>query len=140
MKLPQALRTGASVAGGRLRGGITAFGDAEMIRIAIKATVWGFLGLMALPSLVPADRSEIGAKAAPTTTPTETTVHAARFAGAMASEVGSACSRQPALCESGRALADAAVARAHQGLMIASDLVAKARAPGAASLAGAEDT
>ena len=99
-----------------------------MIRFAIKATVWGFLGLMALPSLVPADRPEAEAAAAPAAGSMETSVHAARLAGAVAEEVGSVCSRQPALCESGRALADAAVARAHQGLIIASGLIASARA------------
>lgn len=96
-----------------------------MIRFAIKLTFWGFLGLMALPSLVPAP--ETGAEASASADMAETTVHAARFAGAMADEVGSVCSRQPALCDSGRALADAALARAHQGLVIASDLIAKRR-------------
>ena len=97
-----------------------------MIRFAIKATVWGFLGLMALPSLVPADLPEAGTAAA--ASPMQTTAHARRLAGAMAEDVGSICSRQPALCESGRALADAAIARAHQGLIIASGLFASARA------------
>ena len=97
-----------------------------MIRFAIKATVWGFLGLMALPSLVPADLPEADTAAA--ASPMQTTAHARRLAGAMAEDVGSICSRQPALCESGRALADAAVARAHQGLIIASGLFASARA------------
>ena len=99
-----------------------------MIRFAIKATVWGFLGLMALPSLMPADLPEADTAAAAVASPMQTTAHARRLAGAMAEDVGSICSRQPALCESGRALADAAIARAHQGLIIASGLFASARA------------
>ncbi|MBO6637911.1 MAG: DUF5330 domain-containing protein [Roseitalea sp.] len=97
-----------------------------MIRFAFKMAVWGFLGLMALPSLVPADQMEAGVEQA-SVTGVETSINAARFAGAVADDVGSVCTRQPDLCASGRALADAALARAHQGLVIATGLIEKAQ-------------
>lgn len=107
--------------------GTIAFGDDEMIRFAFKMTVWGFLGLMILPSLVPADEAGTIA-AADAGTNAQTSIHAARFAGAVAEDMGSLCTRQPALCESGRALADAALARAHQGLVIAAGFIERAQA------------
>lgn len=98
-----------------------------MIRFAIKMTFWGFLGLIALPSLVPGETPATETSRPETGANLETTVHAARVAGAVAQEVGSICSRQPALCESGRALADAAIARAQEGLVVASGLISRAR-------------
>ncbi|MCR9120694.1 MAG: DUF5330 domain-containing protein [Phyllobacteriaceae bacterium] len=97
-----------------------------MIRFAFKMTVWGFLGLMALPSFFPAEPAAEPV-AQLSDIDVDTPIHAARFAGAVAEDVGSVCTRQPALCESGRALADAALARAHQGLVIATGLIERAQ-------------
>ena len=94
-----------------------------MIRILLNMVFWGFLGLVALPSLVPSEaRGSFDALAEPAEP--QTVYHVARLVGGMADDVGSLCTRQPSLCDSGRALADAALARAHQGLLIASDMLA----------------
>lgn len=117
--------------------GTLAFGDDMMIRFAFKMTVWGFLGLMILPSLVPAEQAGTTA-AADTEIGAQTSIHAARFAGAVAEDMGSVCMRQPALCESGRALANAALARAHQGLVIAAGFIERAQSDDAAAPAPKE--
>lgn len=98
-----------------------------MIRFVLNMVFWGFLGLVALPSLVPASALP-GETADTAPTGLETTIHAARLAGGMATEIGSLCTRQPSMCDSGRVLADAVLARARQGLSIASDMIANARA------------
>lgn len=84
----------------------------------MKATFWGFLALVALPSFVPADfAGESTPPANPN--PVEASLHAMHVAGGVSADMGAFCERQPTVCDSGRMLGEAAISRARQGLVIA---------------------
>ncbi len=95
-----------------------------MIRFVIRAAFWSFLALAALPSIVGGQpETGTGSAAATSMATMEATFHAARFAGGIASDLGSLCERNGAVCESGRALAEVAAERARQGLVIAAGAI-----------------
>lgn len=96
-----------------------------MIRLAFNLLFLGFLALLVLPSLVPADHDpdvSITSQPAQMDVPTDI----ARLAGGIATELGSLCLRQPTICESGAALAASTLARARHGWEIASGMLAPA--------------
>lgn len=92
-----------------------------MIGFVTRACIWGFLGLLILPSVVPHDTAPPAASN--DVDATETTFHAVRVASAIASDMGSLCERQPAICDSGQRLAEAAALRARHGLSVASQMI-----------------
>ena len=98
-----------------------------MIRLVFNLLFLGFLALLVLPSLVPAGHDpdvSIASQPAQMDVPTDI----ARLAGAVATELGSLCLRQPTICESGAALAASTLTRARHGWAIASEMLASAEA------------
>ena len=98
------------------------YGERTVIRFLFKTAFWGFAALLILPSVAPQDAT------APAVTDVSkldasTSDDVLAFAGGVAMDLGTICLRQPELCETGRALANAAIVRARQGLEIAGDLI-----------------
>ncbi len=93
-----------------------------MFRFLFRATFWGFLALIALPSIVPSQTADTG-PATHDTTAAEASLHAVRLAGGLRDDLGALCERQPGVCESSMALTGAAVTRAREGFAIASNWV-----------------
>ena len=106
---------------GKRRGG-------GMIRFIIRASFWGFLALIALPSLVPYEPASTKAATADTDM-TGASLHALRLANGLRADVATLCERRPGVCDSGQALTETAMSRARQGLTIAADWAAARGGP-----------
>ncbi|WP_306118147.1 MULTISPECIES: DUF5330 domain-containing protein [unclassified Roseitalea] len=100
-----------------------------MIGLLLRTFFWAFVALVALPSFVSTPAPEAAAEA-PTLDRTEASIAALQLAGGLTSDLGEICHRQPMVCESGRALADATLARAREGLAIARGVVLDAAPSG----------
>lgn len=98
-----------------------------MIGLLVKALLFGFLALLVLPSLVPADDDQAVASVQSGQTQVEPASAAAGLFGGIAADLGGLCQRQPTICENGAALALATVERAQRGLAIAGDMFAPAQ-------------
>ena len=93
-----------------------------MLRLLFNAAILGFLALLLLPSIMPTG-NEAAEQTASQPAQADIGANLMRLAGAISTDLGSVCQRQPAICENGAALAAASLARAQEGWKIAAGLL-----------------
>lgn len=101
------------------------------MRFVLKLMVWGFVALLVLPSISPL--SNVGeqpnvANADAAEPAIIDSSDAIRAAVALAEDVRGMCARDPAVCDTGRKIAVAAVERAKEGAGIVASMVEHHRA------------
>lgn len=100
----------------------------------LKLVVWGFIGLMILPSFVEApnmgavDQSVQASVGPDTSVDNFSTSDAIYVATGVAGYLRNICAHDAQLCENGGRLAEAAFARAKQGLVVVAGMVETHRA------------
>lgn len=104
-----------------------------MMMFIFRLGLWGFLGLLALPSFVSIDAPDPGGSPAVAEQPvgkTELMFSAFAFANGVRSDLSELCERNETVCEHGATIGAATLQRAKQGLSIATQIVAdKTTAP-----------
>lgn len=104
------------------------------MRFMFKLVVWGFIGLMILPSLVEtpgngvSDQSTQNSIAPDTDNAGFSTSDAIYMAAGVAGYLKDICAHDAELCENGARLAEAAFARAQQGAVVLAGMVETHRA------------
>lgn len=99
------------------------------MRFMFKLVVWGFIGLMILPSLVETpdsgtvDQYEQLSDASGSSQDNFTTSDAMYMAAGVAGYLRNICTHDAELCENGTRLVEAAFARAKQGVVVVASMV-----------------
>lgn len=104
------------------------------MRFMFKMVIWGFIGLMILPSLVETpdsgavDQSEQVSNASASAPNQFSTTDAMHMAVGFAGYLKNVCTHDAALCESGGRLVEAALVRAKKGVVVVAGMVETHRA------------